>query len=111
MTKPSKLNKLQLRTLALLQELAADREIATRDEARSEATIHEMPRPHGDHMHVGRFAVSARFASGLANKSVWTALERKGLARADWPRSITLTPVGLAYKTGIGETMLEESDH
>lgn len=106
-----KLNGLQTRTLALLQELAEHEEFSERHEETGEVTIHYMPHAHGDHMHVGRFAVSSRFASGLMNENVWVALERKGLARSGFPLSITLTKAGLAFKTGIRETMLEESDH
>jgi hypothetical protein len=106
-----KLNGLQTRTLALLQELASHEDFATTDAATGEVTIHHMPHAHGDHMHVGRFAVSSRFASGLQNPSVWVALERKGLARSAYPLSITLTKQGLEFKTGIREHMLEDSDH
>lgn len=106
-----KLNGLQTRTLALLQELAGHEDMATTDAATGEVTIHHMPHAHGDHMHVGRFAVSSRFASGLANPAVWVALERKGMAKSSYPLSITLTKQGLEFKTGIREQMLEESDH
>lgn len=106
-----RLNGLQTRTLALLQELASEPELAMRDEKTGEVTITEFPHAHGDHMHIGSFTVSARFASGLANENVWNALARKGLAHANFPMAITLTKEGLDFKTGIRERMLEESDH
>lgn len=106
-----RLNKLQNRTLALLQELAQQSDLASTNEETGDITIFSMPHAHGDHMHIGRFTVSSRFASGLGNANVWSALERRGLARADYPSSITLTAKGLAHKTGVREGMLEESDH
>ncbi|GEQ98177.1 hypothetical protein JCM17844_18140 [Iodidimonas gelatinilytica] len=108
---PTRLNKLQLRTLALLQELAEQSDMASANEETGEVTLFQMPHAHGDHVHVGRFSVSNRFASGLSNANVWAALERKGLARANWPQSITITAEGLAVKTGVREDMLVESDH
>lgn len=106
-----KLNKLQNRTLALLQELAQDPDTAIADEASGEVTIAHMPHAHGDHMHIGRFTVSSRDASGFTNPAVWTALERKGLARGNFPISITLTKTGLDFETGLLQPMAEESDH
>ncbi len=106
-----RLNPLQARTLALFQELAADEEIAVRDEESGGIRIHALPRAHGDHMHVGRFSVSSRFASGLTNENVWRVLERKGLIHPDFPHSVLLLPEGLAFETGIRERMLAESDH
>lgn len=100
---PLKLNKLQLRTLALAQVLAREPGIAERDEATGEVTLHRLPEPHGDHVHIGAFVVSGREASGLRNQAVWAALTRKGLARADAGLAVTLTAPGLAYDTGFGE--------
>lgn len=107
---PLKLNKLQLRTLALAQVLAADPMGARRDEATGEATLLALPHAHGDHVHVGAFTVPARDASGLRNPAVWAALERKGLVRSDDGATITLTAAGLAYDTGFGERF-QASDH
>lgn len=98
---PSKLNPLQLRTLAILQELARDPQHALPPDAEGAVAITNLPHPHGDHFHVGNFMVSSRDASGLFNEAVWKALERKGLARAAFPQVISLTPQGLAYDTGI----------
>lgn len=47
--------------------------------------------------------------TGLYNDKVWHALERKGLARSDWPHRITLTADGVAYDTG--QTILRGSPH
>ena len=108
---PLKLNKLQLRTLALAQVMAADPAFAMHDQASGDATLLQLPHAHGDHMHVGRFVVSSREASGLSNPAVWTALTRKGLVRPEGPVAVTLTAEGLAYDTGLGERFLEPSDH
>ena len=108
---PLKLNKLQLRTLALAQLLAEDSNFAQRDEATGAITLLQMPHAHGDHLHIGRFVVSTRDASGLSNPSVWTALVRKGLVRTDGPIGITLTAAGVAYDAGFGDRFLAPSDH
>ncbi|MBL6958618.1 MAG: hypothetical protein ISR52_06535 [Rhodospirillales bacterium] len=108
---PLKLNKLQLRTLVLAQVIAEDPGLVRRDEATGEVTLLSLPHAHGNHVHVGGFTVSAREASGFSNPAVWTALERKGLARADDSLTVTLTAAGLAYDTGLGHHFLEPSDH
>lgn len=108
---PLKLNKLQLRTLALAQVMCGEPSMARRDEASGEATIFSLPHAHGDHMHVGQFVVSAREASGLTNQAVWNALSRKGLARLDSAVEITITAQGLDYDTGLADRFLAPSDH
>jgi hypothetical protein len=108
---PLKLNKLQLRTLALVQVLAGDERACEHDEATGEVTINHLPNAHGDHVHLGAFSVSARDASGLENPAVWTALSRKGLVRVGLADAITLTPMGLSYDTGLSEQFIQESDH
>ncbi len=95
----------------MLQELAQQSDLASTNDDTGDITIFGMPHAHGDHMHIGRFTVSSRFASGLGNANVWSALERRGLARADFPSSITITAKGLAHETGIRSEMLEEADH
>jgi hypothetical protein len=107
---PSKLNPLQLRTLTLLQGLAGLPDSATRSPG-GEVTITRFPAAHGDHFHLGNAVVAAKDASGLYNEAVWNALARKGLARTDWPRSITLTLDGLAYDTGLGGELFHRSPH
>ena len=108
---PLKLNALQLRTLTLLQELARDPQMAGRGPGPGEITIERFPTAHGAHLHLGDRVVSARDASGLFNDKVWHALERKGLARSDWPHRMTLTPKGLAYETGLGRELFHASPH
>ncbi len=88
---PLKLNKLQLRTLSLAQLLAQDPNLARRDEVTGLVTLLQIPHAHGDHLHIGRFTVSTREASGLSNPAVWSALVRKGLARIEGPIAIALT--------------------
>lgn len=110
-TNPLKLNPLQLRTLTLLQVLARDPQSTGRGPGAGEMTIERFPSAHGSHLHIGDRVVSARDASGIFNDKVWHALERKGLARADWPHRITLTTTGLAYETGIGSEILHASPH
>jgi hypothetical protein len=108
---PLKLNPLQLRTLALFQELARYPDTSTKDEATGEVTISALPHLHGNHAHLGRFVVSARDVSGLANEAVWIALARKGLAKSDFSTGIVLLPAALEYDTGLTESFLGHSDH
>ena len=108
---PLKLNKLQLRTLTLAQLLARDLNFAQRDETTGAVTLLQIPHAHVDHLHIGRFTVSTREASGLSNPAVWAALVRKGLARTDGPIAITLTAEGVSYDTGFGDRFLAPSDH
>ncbi|MBV9992834.1 MAG: hypothetical protein JOZ72_16260 [Alphaproteobacteria bacterium] len=96
---PLKLNPLQLRTLTLLQAIARIPGAAAMND-RGEASISQFPSAHGDHFHLGDAVVGGRDATGLYNESVWHALARKGLARADYPRQIVLTAEGLGYDTG-----------
>jgi len=107
---PLKLNPLQLRTLTLMQGLASLPDAAERA-ANGEITITRFPQAHGDHFHLGNAVVAAKDATGLYNEAVWNALERKGLARADWPHRITLTGEGLAYETGLGNEIFHRSPH
>ena len=101
---------MQLKTLTLLQALAALDGHAERlpDGA---VRISALPRPHGDHFHLGPAVVLARDASGLANPAAWTALERKGLIRSEFPVAAVLTPEGLAYDTGPARQILHLAQH
>lgn len=108
---PLKLNKLQLRTLLLMQELARHPATASTDPETGEVTLGALPRPHGDHVHIGDFVVSARDISGFSNEAVWRALQRKGLIQADFPHSITLSAAALAYDTGLSDRLTQPSDH
>ncbi len=108
---PLKLNALQLKTLALLQELARNPQTSSRIPDSGEVVITNIPHPHGDHFHIGGKLVLARDATGLRNPSVWVALARKGLARYDYPLAIMLTRAGLDYETGIANSILVGSEH
>jgi hypothetical protein len=103
---PLNLNSLQLKTLTLLQEFARHREHASATKEAGEVMVSNLPAPHGDHFHVGPYAVRARDATGLSNPAVFTALERKGLIRSLYPLGAVLTAAGLAYETGLRETIL-----
>lgn len=102
---PLKLNPLQLRTLTLLQALARIPG-AAHQAPNGEIQISQFPQAHGDHFHLGDAVVAGRDATGLYNESVWNALTRKGLARADYPRAIVLTREGLDYDTGLAGEIL-----
>lgn len=106
-----KLNKLQARTLTLLQELARRPETSTQDADTGNILITQLPEAHGDHFHVGEAVVMAANATGLRNESVWKALERKGLARSFFPYGIALTPDGQTFDTGLRETILIGAGH
>lgn len=100
---PLKLNPLQLRTLTLLQAMAQAQG--------GNAAITRFPQAHGDHFHLGDAVVAGKDATGLTNEAVWHALERKGLAQADYPRQLVLTPEGLSYDTGLAGEILHRSGH
>jgi hypothetical protein len=108
---PLKLNPLRLRTLTVLQALARLPDAAVRGPGAGEVTIERFPQAHGDHLHLGDAVVSAKDVTGLYIDKVWHALERKGLARADWPHRIILTAAGLGYETGLTEGILRRSPH
>ncbi len=108
---PLKLNKLQLKTLTLLQELARHPDTATADADTGEVLITGFPPQHGNHFHLGSYVVLARDANGLRNEAVWRALTRKGLAHGMFPIAITLTSDGVAYETHMQEQILHGSDH
>ena len=107
---PLKLNPLQLRTLTLLQAIARVPG-AAQAMSNGEVAIARFPNAHGDHFHLGDAVVASKDATGLFNEAVWNALGRKGLARADWPRQIVLTPAGLAYQTALEGEILHASSH
>lgn len=109
---PLKLNKLQNRTLLLMQELARDPGTGTPDPNTGEVLLSSLPSPHGNHVHIGGFVVSSRDASGFSNEAVWTVLQRKGLARIiEFPVAVMLTPLGQTYDTGLSEQVAHHSDH
>lgn len=108
---PLNLNPLQLRTLTLLQALARVAGSAVAGPGAGEITVERFPNAHGDHFHLGDAVVAGKDATGLYNEKVWHALDRKGLARADYPHRITLTGEGLAYDTGMADEILHRSEH
>ncbi len=108
---PLNLNPLQLKTLTLLQELALLPEHGTRAGAGGEIMVANLPAPHGDHFHVGAYAVAARDATGLGNAAVFVALERKGLIRSLYPMGAVLTEAGIAYETGMRDAILHGAQH
>jgi hypothetical protein len=107
---PLNLNPLQLRTLTLLQAIAAIPG-ASQQQPNGEVVISQFPAAHGDHFHLGDATVAGKDASGLYNEAVWNALSRKGLARAEWPREIALTVEGLNYDTGEARNILKRASH
>jgi len=108
---PLKLNPLQLRTLTLLQAMVRMPDVSKLGPGQGEITIERFPQAHGDHFHLGEHTVRGSDATGLYNEKVWHALERKGVARADWPHSITLTATGVHYDTGLAGEILHGSAH
>lgn len=108
---PHKLNPLQLKTLTILQQLARVPGACISDPSTGEVTINRFPSAHGDHFHLGDVTVRGADMTGLFNQAVWTALERKGLARSQWPAAIVLTVEGTAYKTGMENQILFRGGH
>jgi hypothetical protein len=108
---PLKLNPLQLRTLTLLQAMVRVPGATSAGPRTGEVTIERFPQAHGDHFHLGDAVVASKDATGIYHEKVWHALERKGLARADWPHRITLTAEALQYDTGLAGEMLKRSQH
>lgn len=107
---PLGLNALQLKTLTLLQELARSPDHAE-PQADGSVRVSGLPRPHGDHFHLGSAVVLARDASGLGNSAAWIALERKGLIKSQFPDAAVLTQAGIAYDTGFAGAILHRADH
>jgi hypothetical protein len=107
---PLQLNALQLKTLTLLQELARLPGFSRPADEAGEVAIAGLPRPHGDHFHLGDAVVAARDASGLSNPAVWAALERKGLVRPLEKGGAALTSLGRDYPTGLRAAILHNPD-
>lgn len=107
---PLNLNPLQLRTLTLLQALAALPD-SKPGEAEGSALLTSLPDPHGDHFHLGDAIVAAKDATGLRNPAVWAALERKGLVKTEFPQSATLLAAGRDYDTGLKDAILHRAGH
>ena len=104
------LNPLQLKTLTLLQAIAALPD-AKPGEDEDSVLLTGLPDPHGDHFHLGEAVVATRDASGLFNEAAWMALERKGLIKSHFPDSALLTRAGLDYETGLADAIIHHADH
>lgn len=105
---PSKLNALQARTLAILQEVGRSDGKPLADGG---VAISRLPHAHGDHFHVGSAVVQAKDASGLTNPAVFGALERKGLIARGADGRLVLTAAAMAYETGVADRILHRADH
>ncbi len=105
-TNPAKLNALQLRTLAVLQLLAADPAFANPPDEDGSVLVRGLPDPHGDHFHLTAGIVRMRDATGLHNPAVYGALARKGLVFGGVAGMPVLTREGLAYETGLARQIL-----
>jgi hypothetical protein len=108
---PLKLNALQAKTLALLQELARQPQYASPPEEDGGVMVRYLPSAHGDHFHIGSAVVRSRDATGLTNSAVYGALARKGLVVIGPQGLPTVTAAGLAYATGLADQILHRSDH
>lgn len=108
---PLKLNKLQCKTLALLQQMARSPEHAQPGDEDGSVMVGNFPPPHGDHYHIGDAVVLGRDATGLANPAVFAVLERKGLIRSLFPMGAVLSAEALAYDTGLAKSILLRADH
>lgn len=108
---PKKLNPLQCRTLAILQQCARTPGLADPPDTEGGVLLLGMPRPHGDHFHLGDALILARDATGLRNPSVLNAMVRKGLVRVHPSGRPVLTAAGLAYDTGVTDRVLQRADH
>jgi hypothetical protein len=108
---PKKLNALQLRTLAILQEIAQQSDFADPPHQDGTVSIHTLPHRHGDHLHVGTVVISSRDASGLDNPNVMNTLARKGLLHLGPAGLPSLTLEGRNYPTGIAAAVLHAADH
>lgn len=108
---PLNLNPLQLRTLTLLQALATLPDHSEPGDEPGSVRISSLPHAHGDHFHVGPWAVAARDATGLQNEAAWLALERKGLIKSLFPVSCVVTQAGLDYDTGLKDQVLHGATH
>jgi hypothetical protein len=105
---PAKLNALQLKTLVILQELARSTGEPQPD---GSVVVSRLPRPHGNHFHVGNAVVGVKDATGLGNPAVYGALSRKGLVGQAPDGRLLVLPPALTYDTGIADTVLHRADH
>jgi hypothetical protein len=107
---PLNLNPLQLRTLTLFQALSELEGIGFPTK-NGDTFIAELPRPHGNHFHLGPWVVLSRDATGLNNPAPWLVLQRKGLIESEFPVQLVLKQAGKDYDTGLRDEILHSSDH
>ena len=107
---PLRLNKLQLKTLTLFQELIRSPATST-TQGDGSYFISTIPQPHGNHFHIGEGLVIASDATGLKIQSVWRALHRKGLIVSNYPNGLKLNVAGAEYDTGLRDIIIQRSDH
>jgi hypothetical protein len=109
---PLGLNPLQLKTLAILQQMARTPRHAEPAGEDGAVRVSDFPPPHGDHYHVGDTVVAGRDMTGLYNPAVFVALARKGLVADPAPGAVTLTPLGLSYDPGpAARAVLHDAHH
>ncbi len=99
---PLKLNKLQLKTLTLLQELAK----TGTEQDDGAVLVSGFPAPHGDHFHIGEGVTYKRDATGLRNEVVFRALEKKGMIVSQFPMAALVTADGIDYDTGMRDRII-----
>ena len=108
---PLKLNALQLKTLAILQEVARSEDGASEALGDGSVALNRLPHAHGDHFHVGAAVVRAKDATGLENPAVLGVLRRKGLIVMAPDGRPALTAAAVTYETGVAEAILHRADH
>ena len=107
---PLKLNPLQFKTLALLQIAAQEPELGEILAETGEARLTRLPHAHGDHFHIGDKLLSGADATGLNNRAVFVALERKGLIRGE-QQALVITKEGMQYDTSTAGLHIHAGDH
>lgn len=108
---PLNLNTLQLKTLTVFQILSGVEGCASPPDANGDIAIFQLPHAHGNHFHVGDALLATKDTTGLHVPAVWAVLERKGLIRPQPSATLAITAAGLAYDTGLRDTLLIRSDH
>lgn len=108
---PLKLNALQLKTLAILQEVARGGDGASEALEDGSVALNRLPHAHGDHFHVGAAVVRSKDATGLGNPAVFGALRRKGLILMAPDGRPALTAAAMSDETGVSEAILHRADH
>jgi len=98
---PLKLKKSELKTLALIQELARrDESSWAQSNIEGDQRVNITPTPVEDRLYFGNFSIPKPTTARLFKRGVWLELERKGLAKPITDHSVTITREGLNYPTG-----------